>query len=163
MTKQFWIFLAVGLAVVGALVSTVMVGTKSAHLELTGSVLKVRTVALNETAALVMLDFRVTNPSGVPFVVSNVSLTVEPLSGDLLVGTIASKSDVDNILRHQKLAGPKFNDVLTLRDRVNPRETVDRMIAARIEVPEAILEKRKTIRIKLEDVDGTVAEIVERP
>ena len=42
MKKSFWIFLAIGVAVLGVLLSGVLVGTKGNHLELSGSVLKVR-------------------------------------------------------------------------------------------------------------------------
>lgn len=161
MSKQFWIFLLVGLAVVGVLISTTLVSTKSAHLELTGSILKVRTVALSEKASLVLLDFRVTNPSGIPFVVKDVSVTLDPGSGDPIEGTVASKADVDNVVRYEKLAGPKFNDVLSIRDRISPGQTMDRMAAARIEAPEAIVESRKLVRIKIQDMDGAEAEITD--
>ena len=37
------------------------------------------------------------------------------------------------------------------------------MAAARFNVPEAALNSRKAIRIRLEDVDGAVAELAEAP
>ena len=56
MTKQFWIMMAVGLAVVGIGLSVVLVGTKGAHLELDGSILKVRVMPLNDNASLVIVE-----------------------------------------------------------------------------------------------------------
>src|SRR5260370_29539021 len=111
MTKQFWIFLAVGLAVVGALVSGILVGTKSSHLELTGSILKVRVLALGDKASLVVLDFRLKNPSSVPFVVSSVEMKLEPGSGEPITGSEVSRVDIESVFQSQKLIGPHFNDV----------------------------------------------------
>lgn len=73
MSKQFWSFLAIGLTVVGIAIAGVWFGTKSSHLDLDGKILKVRTLALGKDASLVVVDFRVTNTSAVPFVVRDVS------------------------------------------------------------------------------------------
>ena len=51
--------------------------------------------------------------------------------------------------------------MLSLQDRVAPHETVDRMVAGRFELPEAAIDRRKSLRLKIEDVDGTAAEIAE--
>ena len=51
--------------------------------------------------------------------------------------------------------------MLGLQDRVGPRQTLDRMVAARFELPEAAINLRKSLRLKLEDVYGTAAEITE--
>ena len=79
MSKGFWIFLAVGLAVVGGLIFTMLTATQGAHLRLEGKILKVRVLALPGSAAsIVIVDFRATNPSDVPFVVNSVTLHLEP-------------------------------------------------------------------------------------
>ena len=162
MGKRFYIFLAAGLAVVAVLISGILVGTKSSHLELTGSILKVRVLALGEKASLVVLDFRVTNPSAVPFVIGNVSMTLEPPSGEAVEGSQVSRVDMEAVFQAQKLIGPHFNDVLTLRDKIGGRQTLDRMTGARFELPESAINQRKSVRLRLEDVDGTVAEITEK-
>jgi len=160
-SKQFWLFLAVGLAVVGVGIWAVLAGTKGAHLELTGKILKVRVLSLGPNASLAVIDFRVTNPSSVPFVVSSVDMRLEPVSGEPVNGSEVSKVDIDSVFQNQKLIGPHFNDVLTLQDKIGPRQMVDRMAGARFELPEAAINQRKTVRLRIEDVDGTVAEITE--
>lgn len=162
LSKQFWIFLVVGLAVVFLAVAGIMMSTKSAHLDLTGNILKVRTLALGANATVVILDFRVTNPSGLPFVVRDVTMRLEPPSGEPVEGSQLSKSDVDNVFKYEKLAGTKFNDVLSLRDKVPAGQTLDRMSAARFELPEAEIQSRKRMVLHLEDVDGPAAEITEK-
>ena len=166
MSKQFWIFLIVGLGIVGVLISGVFMGTKSSHLELTGKILKVRTLALSGgKASLVVIDFRVKNPSAVPFVVSNVEIRLEPSSGTgagaEITGSEVSKADIASVFEQDKLIGPQFNDVLTLQSRIPPQTTQDRMVGARFELPESAIGQRKSIRLHIEDVDGTAAEIGE--
>jgi len=161
-TKQFWIFLAAGLAVVGALLFILLSTTTGAHLRLEGKILKVRVLPVNGgQASIVVVDFRATNPSDVPFVVSSVKLRLDPASGDTLEGTQASKPDLQDIFQYAKVIGPKYNDVLSLQDRVAPHQTADRMTGARFDVPEAVVNSRKLIRLQIEDVDGAVADLSE--
>jgi hypothetical protein len=162
MSKGFWIFLGAGLAVVGGLIFTMLTATQGAHLRLDGKILKVRVLAISGGAAsIAIVDFRVTNPSNVPFVVNSVTLHLEPASGDASDGATISKSDIENMFRYEKLLGPKYNDTLSLQDRIAPHKTADLMAGARFEVPESAVNSRKSIRLRLEDVDGAVAEIME--
>jgi len=163
MSKGFWIFLAVGLAVVGGLVFTMLTTTKGAHLRLEGKILKVRVLALpgGSAASIVVVDFRVTNPSDVPFVVGSVTLRLEPVEGDAVDGSTISKSDIDNIFRYEKLLGSKYNATLSLQDRIEPHKTADLMAGARFELPESAVSGRKSIQLRIEDVDGAAAELTE--
>jgi len=163
MSKGFWIFLVVGLAVVGGLVFTMFTATESAHLRLEGKILKVRVLPLGGDASLVVLDFRATNPSNVPFVVNSVTLHLAPAAGEAVDGRTASKTNIENIFKYEKILGPKYSPILSLQDRIVPHQTVDLMAGARFELPEAAINARKTIRLRLEDVDGAVAELSEAP
>jgi hypothetical protein len=162
MSKGFWIFLVAGLAVVGGLIFTMLTATQGSHLRLEGKILKVRVLALpGSSASIAILDFRVTNPSNVPFVVNSVTLHLEPAKGDAADGTTISKNDIENIFLYQKLLGPKYNDTLSLQDRIAPHKTADLMAGARFEVPESAVNSRKSIRVRIEDVDGASADITE--
>lgn len=162
MTKRFWILMGVGLAVVAAGLAVLLLSTKGAHLELDGTILKVRVLALNPNASLVIVDFRVRNPSDVPFVVKQVTTKFYPVSGDPTDGTSISKPDVENVFKYEKLLGPKFNDVLSIRDRIAPHQSVDRMVGARFEMGESAIDLRNAIHLSIEDMDGTVADIIEK-
>jgi hypothetical protein len=155
-------FLGIGLAVVAAGLGITLLSTKGAHLELDGRILHVRVLSLNPNASIVVLDFRAKNPSDVQFVVKNVEIVLEPTSGEPLVGASISKADVDNVFKYEKILGPKYNDVLSIRDKIGARETLDRMDGARFELGEAAIESRKLIKLRIEDMDGTIAEIVEK-
>ena len=163
MSKGFWIFLVLGLAVVGALIFTVFTTTEGAHLRLEGKILKVRVLPLGGDASLVVLDFRATNPSNVPFVANSVTRHLDPATGDAVDGRTASKVNIENIFKYEKLLGPKYNAVLSLQDRIAPHQTADLMAGARFELPEAAIDSRKMIRLRLEDVDGAAAELSEAP
>lgn len=162
MTKQFWLLLGAGLAIVAAGLGILLMGTKGNHLELTGDILHTRTLALNPTASIVIVDFRVKNPSDVPFVVKSVTIQLEPGKGETIDGRNISKPDVENVFKYEKLLGPKFNDVLSIRDRIDPHKTIDRMAGARFELSDSAIDARKSIHVRIEDMDGTVAEISEK-
>ena len=78
MSKGFWIFLAVGLAVVGGLIFTMLTATQGAHLRLEGKILKVRVLALpgEGGASIVVVDFRATNPR---FSSENLAINLAPV------------------------------------------------------------------------------------
>ena len=110
----------VGLAVVGIGLGFLWMGTKGNHLELNGTILKVRTMPLSPVASLVVVDFRVTDPSDIPFVIKSASLTLEPATGATLDGMVVSKPDIENVFKYNPILGPKFNDVLGIKDRIEP-------------------------------------------
>ncbi len=166
MTKQFWSFLGIGVAVVGIAAAVVWFSNLSSHLELTGKILKVRVLALDKESSLVLVDFRVTNPSAVLFKAGEVTIKLVPRSGDPSDGMMVSKTDVDAVFNYQPvggLAGAKFNDVFGLGDTIPPGKTLDRMAEARFELPASAIERRKNITLYLQDVDGAEANLTEAP
>lgn len=162
MSKQFWMFLIVGLAVVGVAVGFLLIGTKGNHLELHGSILKVRVLPLSPVASLAIVDFRVNNPSDIPFVMKGASLTLETATGQMLDGMTVSKPDIENVFKYNPILGPKFNDVLSIKDRIEPRQRLDRMVGARFEITESQAEDRKAIHLHVEEMDGVTADLVEK-
>jgi hypothetical protein len=161
-SKQFWLFLAVGLAVVGIGIGFMWIGTKGNHLELTGTILKVRILPLSPVASLAVVDFRVVDPTDIPFVMKGASLTLETPAGAMLDGMVVSKPDVENVFKYNPILGPKFNDVLGIKDRIEPHQRLDRMVGARFEIPETQAEDRKAIHLHIEELDGVTADFVEK-
>jgi hypothetical protein len=161
MSKNFWMFLGVGLVLVAVGLGFVFLGTEKNHLELTGQILKVRVLSLDPQTSFLVADFRVKNPSGIDFVVKDVQLTLDPASGDPIQGSIASKADIDTIFQYQKLIGPKFNSVLSLKDKVKAGTSGDFMVAAKFELSEQAIQSRKALHLRLEDLDGPVSELTE--
>jgi hypothetical protein len=151
----------IGVVAVAALVGAILYIQRGAHLELKGSIQKVRTLATDDASAVVVIDFRFVNPSDYRFVVRKVEVSMEDQQGRVLEGAVASEVDAKRLFDSYPVLGQKYNETLLMRTKVGPRESMDRMVAARFEIPEKLLEARKQLRIRVEDVDGAVSEILE--
>jgi hypothetical protein len=158
-SKGFFITFAVGLVLVGAAVWTVLSVQKGAHLVPKGSILKVRTQKLDEKASAMLLDFRLSNNSAYPMVVRQTEVTIQTADGNTVTGMPIAASDTQNLFRHYPILGEQYNEVMRLRDRVPPQQSVDRMIAVQFDLAEQDLEARKKVTLRIEDITGPVAEL----
>ncbi|MGE5644290.1 MAG: hypothetical protein ACM336_00725 [Acidobacteriota bacterium] len=149
-------FLGIGLVVVAAVIVWTLVATRGSHVELAGSIQKVRTLPLDEQSAAAIIDFRVRNPSDYTFIVRKVEVTMEDPSGKTQEGMVISEGDAKNLFAYYPVLGQKYNDSLLIRARIKPGETVDRMLAVRFEVPEKLVQQRKNLRIRITEVDSPV-------
>ena len=160
MKNPFVIGFGLGLLALAIAIAAVFYVQRGAHVEVTGHFLKVRTAPLDEHSSVVVIDFRVTNPADYPFAVRDVTIVMEDATGKQSDGMIVSASDAERLFAGAPLLGQKYNPVLTIRDRIPPHATEDRMVAARFEMPDADLDKRKTLLIRIDEVDGAASEIV---
>src|ERR1044071_4537361 len=108
---------------------------RGAHVELKGSVLKVRTASLDENSSVAVIDFRFVNPSNVPFVVRSVDVKMEGKDGNSVEGMPVSEVDAKRLFQYYPLLGQKYNDSLLMRDKIPARQAEDRMIAVRFDMP----------------------------
>jgi hypothetical protein len=158
MSKQFLIFFGVGVVVVAFAVTAILQKTKGNHLVLNGKILKVRTGALGDNDSIAVLDFRVENPSDVPFVVREVDVTLEQPGGNMLDGQNVTKGDLKQLFQYNRFLGEQYNDGLAIKDKILPHTTVDRMVAVRFEVKNHDLETAKAIHMTVVDMDGPTFE-----
>lgn len=156
MNKQFLIFLGVGLVVIGAAIFFVFSSTKGNHTELKGEVLKIRTGALDEKTSAAILDVRLTNPSDVPFVVREVSVTVDGQDGQSASGSQISKTDLKQLFAYNRFLGDQYNDGLGIKDSIPAHATVDRMVAVRFDLPAPQLDSSKLLHFEVQDMDGAL-------
>jgi hypothetical protein len=70
--------------------------------------------------------------------------------------------DAKKIFEYYPILGQKYNTSLLTRDKIPGRKSEDRMIVARFEIPVAKLDGRTNLKIRIEDVDGPVSELVEK-
>jgi hypothetical protein len=155
------VFMLVGMALVGLMVVWVFYIQRGAHLELKGSILKVRTLAPDDSSSVAVIDFRFVNAADFPWMVRSVDVSVIDSAGERIEGYTIAEADAARLFEYYPLLGQKFNESLVARARIKPRQSLDRMISARFEIPEAQLRSRKRLQIRVEDVDGAVSEIVE--
>src|SRR5579863_4027154 len=133
MSKQLLIFVGIGVVVVAVAIFLVVTGNKGSHLQLQGKILKVRTGALGEGNSIAVMDFRVENPSDVPFMVRNVEISLEKKNGEMEDGATVSKSDLKQLFQYNRFLGDQYNDGLGMKDTIEPHSKVDRMVAVHFE------------------------------
>jgi hypothetical protein len=161
MKNPFLAAFAIGIACIGVAVGVVVYMQRGARVGLTGKVLKVRTAPLDDQNSVVVLDFRFTNPSDYPFMVRTVTVLDEEKDGKSYEGDPVSEVDAKRMFENLPLLGPKFNDTLLMGNKIAPRASEDRMIAAHFSAPESRLTARKRFIIRIEEVDGQITEISE--
>jgi hypothetical protein len=160
MNRDLVRYAGLGALIVAVLVAVVLYWNRGAHVVLEGAVQKVRTQEMDERSVVVVADFRFVNPSDYPFIVRDTRLLLEDAGGKRLEGMMVGEVDAERLFRYYPLLGPKYNRTLIVRDRIEPRQSMDRMIAARFEIPETAVKTYRKLIIRVEDVDGTVSEIV---
>ncbi len=161
MTRDILKYAGVGLAIVIVAVAIILYWNRGSHVALEGSIQKVRIQGMDERSCVVIVDFRFKNPADYPFIVRDARLYLEDPDGKLLAGDAVSANTVARLFKYYPLLGPQYNDSLMVRDRIQPHETMDRMLCARFTVPDSTAELRRRLIIRIEDVDGAVSEIVE--
>ncbi len=162
LSRQFLLTFGIGLVVILIAVAGIMYMQRGAHVELKGSILKIRTMGMDDNSSLAVVDFRFANPSDIQFVVRTVDVSVTGEDGKTYTGTTVPEVDAKRIFDYYPILGQKFNASLITRDKIPGRTTQDRMIVARFELPLVKLDARKNLKIHIEDVDGPVSEMLEK-
>jgi hypothetical protein len=155
-------FLGVGLLVVAIAVAAIFYFQRGAHMELVGSIQKVRTLVLDENSAAAIIDFRLRNPADYRWVVRQFSVTMADQKGNEMEGMLVSEVDAKRLFEYFPALGQKYNDSLLARAVIEPHATVDRMLAVRFEAPETVVQQRKGLHIRIEDLGGPVSDVVEQ-
>ena len=158
MSKRFFIFFGVGVVAVALAVIAILTYTKGSHLVLQGQILKIRTGALSDADSVAVLDFRVTNPSDLPFVVRLVEVSLEQPDGNMVQGNNVVKEDLKQLFQYNRFLGERYNDGLAIKDTIPPHSTVDRMLAVRFDIKNHDLESAKAIHLSIQDMDGPLFE-----
>ena len=161
-SRQVILFALLAVAVFGGVLALVLHLNRGAHVEIQGSIQKVRIQGLDDKSAIVVVDFRFANPSDYTFVVRSVTVLIEDSQGNALEGTAVAEIDAARVFQYYPLLGGKFNESLKIRDKVPQKQSLDRMVAARFEAGAPQLEARRKLTVRVEEVDGNVSEIAEQ-
>lgn len=162
MSRTLAVSIAIGLAVIALAVAGIFYMQRGSHIDLHGRILKVRTAPLDEHSSAVVIDYRMENPADFKFMANSVTVIMEDKNGNGTEGQTASEPDARNLFANVPLLGEKYNESFKARDFVAPHATADRMVAARFEVPEDQLAKRKRFVVHIEEVDGAQVEFGEK-
>ena len=161
MSKQVLGLTLGALVVLGIGLFLFLQSNKKVHLVLDGKIQKVRVQEVDPNRTIVVTDFRVTNPAEVLYRVKNVEMVLITAEGTELKGTIAADMDTQQIFAAYPLLGQKFNPSFISREKLEGGVTVDRMIAAAFDVPLKVVESRKKLFLRIQEIDGLMTEVME--
>lgn len=153
-------FVGIGLVIVAIAVAAILFKQRGAHVELTGSVQKVRTIAPEPNSTVALIDFRAHNPANYRFYVNNVKVFVTAPKGEEIEGQVVSDVDTQQLFQYYPTLGQRYNPTLGLRAVIGPGGTVDRMVAVRVEMPESLFHERRQIRIVIDELDAAEDSVI---
>jgi|SRR5262249_43754128 len=162
MRSTFPVAIAIGLAVVALAIGGIFFIQRNDKIDLPGKILKVRTTELDNESAVAVIDFRVTNPSDVLFEVRTVTVDMEDANGKHYTGQVSSDTDAASLMKALPVLGEKYNKTLMVKERIGAHGSQDRMVAARFVAPAAVLDARKRLTVRIEEVDGKTFEYADR-
>ena len=157
--KGFLTALGIGLAVVAVLVAGILLKQRGSTPRLAGAITNVRTLGVEENAAVAFVDFRFTNDSKMLFIVQQTGMTVSDSAGNVREGRILSASDTNHLFDLFPALGPKAAEPLIMKIRVGSGQSRTALLAARFEISKAELDARKKVTILVHEVDGAVSEL----
>lgn len=155
-------YFGVGLVLIAVAVVWVFWMQRGAHVELRGSIQKIRTLAPEETGTVAIIDFRFRNTSDYAFQVRDVQAYVIAPDGREVEGQVIADVDAQRLFQYYPALGQRYNPTLMARSKIAGGESVDRMLTVRFEMPEAQFEKRRQLRIHIREVDGPESDILEK-
>jgi hypothetical protein len=159
LNKTALVSLAVGLAVVAALVGVIVFIQRGSTPLLAGQITDVRTLGMDEASSVAIVDFRVTNSSRYAFVVHSGEISILDAKGQARDGQVIAASDAGRLFELFPALGLKTGEPLIMKTRIAPGALFRGMLAARFEVPKADLDDRKKITVSITEVDGAVSEL----
>jgi len=159
MSKPFSIGFGIAAIVLAFVVWRGFVETKGNHLEPKGKIGKIRAEKVDENEMIAIIDFNLQNDADVELVVRTVESEMTTAEGSPVNGSIIAAGDLDNFFRHYPNIGEKFNPPLKARDVLPGRQSTDRMVGVRFDVPEDAWAKRKGVTLRIEDRTGPIIEL----
>ena len=155
MSKPFGITFGAALAVIAVLLWFGFATTKGNHLAPVGTIGKIRVQKVTDDVCFVVIDFNVKNDSDRDMVVHNVSVSIDRPEG-AIDGLGVSASALEDAFHSYPDLGEKFNPIMKERDTVPAHRELDRMVAARFDIPVEKMEERRKLTLRVEDVTGPV-------
>ena len=153
MSNAFKIGFGAVLAVFAVLIWIGFATTKGNHLAPTGNIGKVRVQGIADDQSFMVIDFNAKNDSDRDMTVHSIEVTVETPDGEATGGPVAAR-DLEGAFRSYPTLGDMYNPALKDRDVIPAHSSVDRMVAARFDLPAAQIENRKKVTLSVQDVTG---------
>ena len=166
MSSNIFKMAGIGMMVVAIIVGTIWLSNRGSQIRLNGEIQQVRVLGMQDSSSVVILDFRFVNPADYPFIVRSAKIHLNDAEGLPHTGAVIAAVDArvmfDYYSKKNPDLGPVYNPMFKTRDRVEPGESMDRMICARFELTESQVKSREGLKLRIQDVDGAATEIVEK-
>ena len=159
MKGQFFQAFVIGIVVVAVAVGVILFMQRGAHMELNGA-MSVAVHATDENTSLAVFTLNITNPADYGFEVSNITVTLETSKGEFPTTTIG-KADAERLAAAMPEFGP-FHQTLYTKYEIPPHSTGTYTVLAQYSAPEKILNDRKRFVLRIQEINGKVAEFDER-
>ena len=157
--KSTLLSLAAGLVVAGVVVGLIVLKQQGATPRLAGQITNVRTLGMDQSSSVAIVDFRFTNDSKYRFVVGSTAMSVVDAQGQSHEGRILAAADIRQLFELFPALGLKTGEPLIIKTRIPPGGSSLATLAARFEIPKEALDARKKVTLSVQDVDGPVSEI----
>lgn len=155
-----WVILA-GLAVVGLLLAGSFYIQWDAHMELTGRVMKVRTLNAVDEATIVLLDCRLVNTAGSTYTVGETKVELEDAKGTKIEGDAIAEMDADRVFEGYPSLGGRLNPSLKARDKLPAHATMDRQFSVHFPLRASAVAARKRLIVSVRELDGLESQFAE--
>ena len=150
-----------GLLVVGLLLAGAFYLQWDAHMELTGRVMKVRTLNAVDEATIVLLDCRLVNTAGSTYVVGETKVELEDAKGIKMEGDAIAEMDADRLFEGYPALGDRLNPNLKARDKLPAHATLDRQFSVHFPLRADAVAARKRFIVTVRELDGLSSQFVE--
>jgi hypothetical protein len=161
MSKPFAITFLIGLLVIGGAIWVVFLKQEGAHIEPKGSILKIRTIKLDDKDSAAVVEVRLGNDADYALVARTIEASAVTSQGEVQ-GNAVAEVDVKDLYKNYPVLGEQFNPVLKGRDKVPPHSSIDREICMQFTVPVEDLDQRKDFIVRIQDITGPTLEMHEK-
>ncbi len=156
---KFYQFALAGLG--GALVvfGLIYLGGAGRMAVLDGEITQVRTLGVERTASVAIVDFRATNRSDVLFQAGDRRMVVLGERAGRFDGRISGSFDVKQLFKYFPALGTMSHEPYIRGIKLEPGQSVAGMLAARFAMSKEDLDMRREIILQIHDADGSLTEL----
>ncbi len=157
--KTTLISLGLGVVAMTVFVALIVLVQRGASPRLEGQITAVRTLGMDASSSVAIVDFHVTNTSQHRMVIGSIEMSVVDSKGETKPGQVIAASDLHRLFDLFPAMGNKSGEPLIIKTKMASKASFTGMVAARFDLSKSDLDARKKITLSVADVDGPVSEI----
>ncbi len=151
--------MGLGLVVASVVVGLIVLKQRGATPSLGGEITSVRTLGMDQSSSVAIVDFRFANTSKHPFIVQSTGMSVVDSKGEAKPGYMVAARDANQLFELFPGLGARGAETLVIKAKIAPEESRMAMLTARFDLAKAELDARQKIILSITDVDGAISEL----